>query len=152
MRIRLEGRQMTKLSTLVAAFALSLSASPSAQSRDWRVATIDERAVSFVDAKSLERTGNHVRFRFEVHFRDKRDVARMSAHVFANCKAMSVTDIEASGYRIDGSSADVSDALKRSAKPGSNLAGLIEGTCTGNWLTGAQVDPPNFASKFFSTL
>jgi hypothetical protein len=143
---------MTKLNTLVAAFTLSLCAPSSAQDRDWRVATIDERAVSFVDAKSLERTGNDVDFRFEVHFRDKRDVARVSARLVADCKAISVTDIEATGYRVDGSSADISDALKRSARPGSNLAGLIEGTCTGNWLTGAQVDPPKFASKFFGTL
>lgn len=147
-----EGRQMTMPNILFAAFALSLSAPSFAQSRDWRVATIDERAVSFVDVRSLERTGNHVKFRFEVHFRDKRDVARLAAHVLADCKAISVTDIQATGYRIDGWSADVSDALKKSAKPGSNLAGLIEGTCTGNWLVGAQVDPPNFASRFFSTL
>lgn len=149
---RVESRRMTKLNTLVAAFALNLSAPSSAQSRDCRVATIDERAVSFVDAKSIETKGNRVKFRIEVHFRDKRDVAKLAALVFADCKAISVTDIQATGYRIDGSSADVSDALERSAKPGSNLAGLIVGTCTGNWLFRPKVNSPNFASRFFSTL
>lgn len=143
---------MTKRKIGFAAMALSISSPSLAQDADWRATTLDEIAVSFVDAMSLERSGNQVTFRYQVHFRDKTNVARMTANVSADCAAIRIHDIQATGYRADGTSADIPDRSLKSVTPGSNMAGLIDRACTESWLAEAVVDPAVFAADFFKTL
>lgn len=132
-----------------AAMLVGLSFPSFGQDTDWRVTTLGEIAVSFVDLKSFNRAGNQITFRYQIQFRDKKNIARLSAHVSADCTNRSYRDLQATGYTADGTSADVADHSSRFASPGSNMAGLIDRVCSGAWLSKAAVDPTLFAGDFF---
>ena len=143
---------MTTFKIAFATIAFGLSSPSLAQETDWRVTTLDEIGVSFVDLISLVKAGDQITFWYQLHLRDKKNLSRMIANVSANCTTKSFHDIKATGYRADGTSADITNRSTRSVSPGSNMAGLVERACTGSWLSKAAVNPPVFADDFFRTL
>jgi hypothetical protein len=136
------------------AAATATAAGAQAQAPAWRVVTIDGdgehgASVAYVDTAALVREGDEVRFNMLVRFQDPPPgTDQLRGRMRADCAGRR--------WGADGSAFYLGDTLIREmgpvalerVAPGTNAANVVEGVCTGRYLSD-PVEPESHSRDLF---
>ena len=135
------------------AFAL-VTMPAAARASDWRVATgISEtsagRALGFIDAEAIHRTGDRVTFyAFLIYEPDRRGFDNAIVHFEADCVNLTFESTQVSSYRGHRRVGNVGPSERGRAAPNSAGSGLIEAACGAMPLDPKRIlDPYDFTRR-----
>lgn len=112
--------------------ALALACCPAAGlATDWRMATLSDGAIGYVDADSVRRDGDRIVFEITILLFET-PMRRSLARYEGDCAAMTARPAQLIVYQLDGTGRAVPmDAERvRRAEPGTNLHGALSAACT----------------------
>lgn len=139
--------------TFLASALLTLITAPAAAA-DWRVVLTDEeedfgRSVAFVDARTVERTGDDIRFRVDIRIeRPPITADGLRGRVRADCRTYSFETSDMSYYVAERLLRAAPAEPAHQAAAGEHMFVLLENLCGGRFLSGS-VDPVAYARAFF---
>jgi hypothetical protein len=137
------------------AMAFALATMPAAAwAADWRVASgVSEtpagRALGFIDAESIQRTGDRITFiAFLIYEPDRRGFDNVIVHFEGDCVNLTFESTQVSSYRGHRRVGNVGPVERGRAAPNSAGFGLIEAAC-GAMLLGPKriLDPYDFTRR-----
>jgi hypothetical protein len=112
---------------------LLIAAQASAPAPQWRVASFGQRAIVYVDAASVERTGDEVRFRLQQRRPGEPTASDRAVHaVTADCATRSWRSTYSWTYRENGQNLRAEENLTTEARPGTVYGAALAAACEGN--------------------
>lgn len=130
---------------LIAAAAF-LAAPAAAQAEDWRVASADQQSVQYIDANTIERTGDRIRFTREIRFDEPQFVQgfrfdRVIQLAEVSCAERLLYPLRTTAW-LDDSQAHSEGPWEdaEAMEPGTNLGGTHDAVCSGRWASGSIAD------------
>lgn len=133
-------------------FVLLLAFSAPAGAADWRlVSTGDEpdlgRTMAFVDASSIERSGERLRMWFELRIERPPGTADGSrGRVTADCRERWFEVTEASYFLGNQWLKPAPTESRQPAEPGTNMGAVLDNVCASRFLSG-PVDPVSHSRR-----
>jgi hypothetical protein len=129
-------------------------AQPSPQAEEWRVLAIDGAgqhgaSVAYVDAATIARSGDDVRFTMLVRFQNPPpDFEYLRGRMRADCAGHRWGAEGSAWYRGDTAVRQFGAVELEPVQPGTNAAGVLESVCNARYLSEA-VDPVSHSRELF---
>jgi hypothetical protein len=150
---------MTALLAFAAALAFAQADAPDApdpQPMDgvWRAISIDDegpsgRAVAFIEPGTMLRQGDDIRFRLDVRLEHASSGAdSIVTIVHADCAARRYEMLSVASYRARRLMGSFGAMPMTQAEPGTNIGGVLERACTGQYLS-EPVDREQYVRAYF---
>ena len=137
------------------AAAAALSAVPAAAAAEtWRAISIDDTtahgaAVAYADADSIARTGDEIRFDYQVRFASPPlDFDRLQGRMRIQCGARLWGTEHSARYQGDRRGAEFSAGELQPVRPDTNGSVILDNMCSGRFVSG-RVDPASHAREIF---
>ncbi|MFY8074748.1 MAG: surface-adhesin E family protein [Sphingorhabdus lacus] len=142
------------MKNIVKLLVLACIAAP-ASAADWRFAYGAKAHAVFVDAESIQRTGDTVRYWYTIIFKvpspNNSNAKRAIILEIADCSDLSYQRLQGVTYSASGRQTDMGATGKSFAAPDTNAAYILEKVCKGDF-RGKDLDPQQFASEIFERM
>ena len=137
------------------AAAAALSAVPAAAAAEtWRAISIDEStahgaAVAYADTDSISRSGDEIRFDYQIHFASPPlDFDRLRGRMRLQCGARLWGTENSARYQGERRGEEFSGGELRPVQPDTNGSVILDNLCSGRFVSG-PVDPAAHAREIF---
>ena len=113
-----------------------------ALAEDWRVVSVSDTGIGYIDADTVRRDGSAVSFSGTVYYVDPpTDMIRSTTRYQGDCAQMSARATEMTAFLRDGRRESWPiDEAPEPVRPGSNLHGFVRAACEGVWPGGTVAD------------
>ncbi|HEX8642323.1 MAG TPA: surface-adhesin E family protein [Allosphingosinicella sp.] len=135
------------IAALVAASALLQAPPP-----EWRVASFNSDMITYVDAASIARDGDGIRFGLAMRFREHRSGGppEIREQIEGDCVTRRWKSVRSWPGRENGREVVVRETLEMQVAPGTVYGATLRAACERSFETGAVADPDRHAAAYLA--
>lgn len=127
-------------------------AGPAQAEADWRIAGVGDSVILYVDAASIEREGDTIRFRAARRLREHTigGPAEVRERIRADCGSRSWEAVRSWPDRDNGRNVNVEERMTTTAIAGTVIGAALDAACSQSFPLGSVADPDRHGSAYHS--